>query len=140
MLISTRGRYALRFLIDLAENQDNENLDTFITTKEIAERQNVSLKYAERLFGVLSSYKFVETQRGKGGGYRLNREPEDYKVSEILKAMDEDLAPVACLKCNPNKCERSQKCKTLPMWQKLGKIIDKFFDGITIADLAKENI
>ena len=140
MLISTRGRYALRFLIDLAENQDKEKTGTFITTKEIAKRQGVSLKYAERLFGVLSNYNFVDTQRGKGGGYRLNREPEDYKVSDVLKAMDEDLTPVACLKCNPNKCERSKTCKTLPMWKKLGKMIDKFFDGITIADLASENI
>lgn len=136
MLISTRGRYALRFLIDLAENQN----DGYITTKEIAERQNISLKYAERIFGVLSSYEFVDTQRGKGGGYRLNREPRDYKVSEILIAMDEDLTPVTCLKCNPNKCERSEKCKTLPMWKKLSKIINNFFDGITIADLANENI
>ncbi len=140
MLISTRGRYALRFMIDLAENQDYNNSNAFISTREVATRQNVSLKYAERLFGILSSYEFVHTQRGKGGGYRLNRAPEDYTVTEILLAMDEDLSPVSCMKCDPNKCERASKCKTLPMWRKLGSIINSFFDGITIADLVSENI
>ena len=85
----------------------------------------------------LSRNKFVDTQHGKGGGYRLGREPKDYKVSEILTAMDEELAPVACLTCNPNTCTRAPTCRTLPMWEKLGGMIQNFFDGITLADLMK---
>ena len=131
MLISTRGRYALRFLVYLAENQ-NEN---FITTQELAECQGVSRKYAERLMVLLSKGKFVKTQHGKGGGYRLERKPENCKVSEILMAMNEELAPVECLKCSPNSCPRAENCRTLPMWEKLGEMISDFFDKITLADL-----
>ena len=134
MLISTRGRYALRFLVDLAENQGEEG---FITTREIADRQEVSQKYAERLMASLSRNQFVTPQHGKGGGYRLGRSPEEYRISEILKAMDEELAPVACLACNPNECHRAKDCRTLPMWQKLDNMITDFFDGITLADLVK---
>lgn len=134
MLISTRGRYALRFLVDLAENQGDER---FITTHELSQRQEVSQKYAERLLASLSRNNFVKTQHGKGGGYRLAYSPEDYRVSEILVAMDEELAPVACLTCDPNKCHRAPDCRTLPMWEKLGKMINNFFDGITLADLVK---
>ena len=133
MLISTRGRYALRFLIDLAENQG----EGFITTRELAERQEVSPKYAERLMALLSKNNFVATQHGKGGGYRLVINPNDCKVSEILEVMNEELAPVQCLACSPNQCQRAENCRTLPMWQKLGDIINNFFDGITIADLMK---
>lgn len=133
MLISTRGRYALRFLVDLAENQN----DGYITTHEIADRQEVSPKYAERLMALLSKNNFVKTLHGRGGGYRLNRSPEDYRVSDILLAMDEELVPVSCLTCEPNQCRRSEFCKTLPMWKKLGVMIQNFFDGITLADLMK---
>jgi len=131
MLISTRGRYALRFLADLAENQDGG----YITTRELAERQEVSQKYAERLMALLSKNNLVETQHGKGGGYRLAREPENYKISEILAAMSENLAPVECLACKPNKCLRAKDCRTLPMWEKLEILIKKFFDGISLKDL-----
>ncbi len=134
MLISTRGRYALRFLVDIAENQGTEG---YITTNEIAQRQEVSPKYAERLMGMLSKSEFVITKHGYGGGYRLKSSPENYRVSDILKAMNEELAPVACLTCNPNKCNRSKFCKTLPMWTNLGNMIQNFFDGITLADLMK---
>ena len=133
MLISTRGRYALRFLVDIAENQG----EGWVTTNEIAQRQEVSPKYAERLMGMLSKNEFVITKHGYGGGYRLNCSPEDYRVSDILKAMNEELAPVACLTCNPNQCTRSKFCKTLPMWTNLGNMIQNFFDGITLADLVK---
>lgn len=133
MLISTRGRYALRFLVDLAENQG----EGFITTHEIAKRQEVSQKYAERLMGLLSKNNFVQTQHGRGGGYRLGRAPENYSVSEILLAMNEELAPVACLACKPNQCHRAPNCRTLPMWQKLDNMINDFFNGITLADLMK---
>lgn len=134
MLISTRGRYALRLLADLALNQGTEG---YITTNEIAQRQEVSPKYAERLMSLLAKNDFVITKHGYGGGYRLKRSPEDCRVSEILTAMDEELVPVACLSCEPNQCPRAKFCKTLPMWQKLGVIIHDFFDGITLADLIK---
>ena len=134
MLISTRGRYALRFLVDLAENQGDKG---YITTHEIAQRQEVSQKYAERLMASLSRNNFVETQHGKNGGYRLGRSPDECRVSDILRAMNEELAPVECMKCEPNTCPRAGNCRTLPMWQKLGKVINDFFDGLTIADLMK---
>ncbi|MBR1671388.1 MAG: RrF2 family transcriptional regulator [Fretibacterium sp.] len=135
MLISTRGRYALRFLIDLAENQGN----TYIPMKDISDRQEVSPKYAERLMSVLSKNHFVEAQHGKGGGYRLSRDPGEYKVSEVLRVMDEELAPVACLTCKPEGCHRASDCRTLPMWQKLDGMITDFLDGITVADLMHGN-
>ena len=132
MLITTRGRYALRFMIDLAEHQREHG---YITTLELAERQQVSHKYAERLMASLSRSKFVKAAHGKEGGYRLSNPPEDYRVSDILSAMNENLAPVECMKCEPNTCPRAGQCKTLPMWKKLGKVINDFFDGITLADL-----
>ena len=133
MLISTRGRYALRFLIDLAENVDKG----FITTQELSERQEVSKKYAERLMASLSRGNFVEAQHGVGGGYRIGVRPEDCRVSDVLLAMNEELSPVECISCEPNKCPRAKDCRTRPMWEKLGGIIYDFFDGITIADLMK---
>ena len=133
MLISTRGRYALRFLIYLAENQGGG----YITTRELSDTQEVSQKYAERLMVSLSKKFFVNTQHGKGGGYRLSREPENYRVSEILTAMDEKLAPVECLSCAPNTCKRAGICPTLPMWTKLDRMINDFFDKITLKDLMK---
>ena len=133
MLISTRGRYALRFLIYLAENQN----DGYITTREISKSQEVSQKYAERLMVLLSKKFLVTTQHGKGGGYRLSKEPENYKVSEILIAMDEKLAPVECLVCEPNKCKRAENCRTLPMWMKLDDMINDFFERTTLKDLMK---
>ncbi len=132
-MISTRGRYALRFLIDLAENQG----DGFITMKDIADRQEISQKYAERLLSVLSDNNLVDARHGKGGGYRLNRKPEDYKISEILAVMDEELAPVACLAGGGKGCGRAEHCRTLPMWQKFHGVINNFFENITLADLVK---
>ena len=137
MLISTRGRYALRFLVDLAENQGEDN-NNFVTIQEIAERQEVSRKYAERLVALLSSKDFILTRHGKKGGCRLTFSPENYRVSDILLAVNEDLAPVECLMCSPNKCRRSRTCRTLPMWQKLDGLINNFFDGVTLADLMKK--
>ena len=135
MLVSTRGRYALRFLIDIAENQGENK---YISMSQIAHRQEVSVKYAERLMAVLVRNKFVEVLHGKSGGYRLARNPEDYKVGEVLLAMNEELVPVECMKCEPNKCHRAENCRTLPMWQKLGKVINEFVDGVTLADLVKK--
>ncbi|MBQ7168270.1 MAG: Rrf2 family transcriptional regulator [Synergistaceae bacterium] len=135
MLISTRGRYALRFLVDLAENGRGE----YITTQELADRQAISKKYAERLMAALSRGGFISARHGVGGGCRLAVEPDKCRVSDVLAAMNEDIAPVACLSCEPNECPRAGECRTLPMWEKLGGIIQDFFDGITIADLMKQS-
>lgn len=132
MMISTKGRYALRVMIDLAEH----NPDTYTPLKDIAKRQNISEKYLEIIIKVLSQARFVYGLRGKGGGYRLARHPRTYTVGSILKLTEGSLAPVACLECSPNTCERAQTCKTLPMWQKLDQMIDEYFEGITLADLA----
>ncbi len=130
-MISTRGRYALRVLIDLAEHQN----DGFIPMKEVAKRQGISLKYLERILPVLIKNKLLDGLPGKGGGYRLNRPPEEYIVGHILRLTEGDLAPVACLECDAKPCSRTAECKTLPMWEKYNKLTNDFFDGITIADL-----
>ncbi len=133
MLISTRGRYALRVLLDLAENQT----DGYIAMKKVAERQELSLKYIERIMPVLSKNNYVEGIHGKGGGYRLVREPKEYKVGDILRLAEGDLAPVACLGCDAKPCDRAGTCKTLPMWTEFYDIVNNYFDGITLADLMK---
>lgn len=131
MLISTRGRYALRVLLDLAENQT----DGYIPMKTVAQRQNLSLKYIERIMPVLSKNKYVVGVHGKGGGYRLAMKPEDYRVGDILRLAEGDLAPVACLGCDAKVCDRAHTCKTLPMWQEFHSMVNDYFDGITLADL-----
>lgn len=135
MLISTRGRYALRVLLDLAENRS----DRYIPMKEVAGRQELSLKYIERIMPVLSKNQYVEGVHGKGGGYRLTRRPEEYKVGDILRLAEGDLAPVACLGCNAKTCDRADTCPTLPMWSEFHKMVNEYFDGITLADLMKNH-
>ena len=133
MLISSRGRYALRVMIDLAEHDDG----AYIPMKEVAQRQAISLKYLERILPILVSAKLVEGLHGKGGGYRLTRKPEDYRISEILRLTEGDLAPVACLECNAEKCKRTAECRTLPMWMELNRRVNEYLDSVTIADLMK---
>lgn len=133
MMISTRGRYALRVLLDLAENQT----DGYIAMKKVAERQELSLKYIERIMPVLSKNHYVKGVHGKGGGYRLARDPKDYKVGDILRLAEGDLAPVACLGCDAKPCDRAGACKTLPMWTEFHDMVNNYFDGITLADLMK---
>ena len=113
MMISTRGRYALRVLLDLAENQN----EGYIAMKTVAHRQELSLKYIERIMSVLSKNHYVEGVQGKGGGYRLAREPKDYRVGDILRLAEGELVPVACLECNAKTCKRADTCKTLTMWK-----------------------
>lgn len=132
MMISTRGRYALRVIIDLAEHKN----DGYIPMKEVAKRQDISLKYLERILPVLVKNGLVEGVHGKGGGYKLNRAPEECTVGEILRLTEGDLAPVACLGCNAEPCEKSSFCKTLSMWSKFHCLTNEYFDGITIAELA----
>ncbi|MGN0452547.1 MAG: RrF2 family transcriptional regulator [Ruminococcus sp.] len=136
MMISTRGRYALRVLIDLAEHQSGE----FIPMKEVAARQDISLNYIERIMPVLTKAKLVEGLHGKGGGYQLTRSPEQYKVGEILRLTEGDLAPVACLGCDAKECNRVNQCRTFPMWDKFYKMTNNYFDSITIADLMQSSL
>lgn len=134
MFISTRGRYALRVMIDLAETSNGE----YVPMKTIAERQDISLKYLERILPILKKNGLVEGIQGKGGGYRLCRAPEKYPVGEILRLTEGDLAPVACLECGAAPCDRHNECRTIGMWEKLDSLINDYFDGVTIADLMKK--
>ncbi len=131
MMISTRGRYALRVMIDLAEHAT----ENYVPMKEVAERQNISLKYIERIVPALSKNELVEGVQGKGGGYRLKREPKEYTVGEILRLTEGDLAPVACLECGAEPCDRVDTCKTLSMWSRFHKMTNEYFDSITLAEL-----
>lgn len=131
MMISTRGRYALRVMIDLAEHAT----EGYIPMKEVAQRQEISLKYLERILPVLVKNGLVEGVQGKGGGYRLSRAPEEYTVGEILRLTEGDLAPVACLGCQAEPCEKRASCKTLSMWSEFHRLTNEYFDGVTIVDL-----
>lgn len=131
-MISTRGRYALRVMIDLAEHRSGR----YIPMKEVAARQEISLKYIERIMPLLTKAGLVEGQHGKGGGYMLRREPESYTAGEILRAAEGDLAPVACLGCGAQPCPRAAMCRTLPMWERYYKLTKDFFDSVTLAELA----
>lgn len=131
MIVSTKGRYALRVMCNLAR----QGSERYIPLKEIAEQEEISQKYLESIMTVLSKAGFVDAVHGKGGGYRLNRRPEDYTVGSILKLTEGSLSPVPCAAGSPQGCSRASCCQSLPMWQKLDKLIDDFFEGITVADL-----
>lgn len=133
MMISTRGRYALRVLVDLAEHSAND----YVPMKEIAERQGISLKYLERIIPVLSKNGIIEGLQGKGGGYRLIKSPEECKIGDILRLTEGDLAPVACLECDAKPCERAYECRTYPMWVELYRLVNEYFDSKTLADIIK---
>ncbi|WLD76489.1 RrF2 family transcriptional regulator [Mogibacterium neglectum] len=135
MLVSTRGRYAIRVMIDLAEHMNGK----YIPMKEIADRQDVSLKYMTKIMQALTKSGMLDGQHGKGGGYKLNREPEEYRVGDILRLTEGTLAPVACIDETDCKCDRSFECRTRPMWNELDKLISEYLDGITIADLMEGN-
>ncbi len=130
-MISTRGRYALRVMADLAE-QDTER---FVPLKEIAKRQEISEKYLEAIVRTLVREGFLKGLSGKGGGYRLTRGPEEYTVGEILELTEGTLAVVACLERGAQDCARKQICRTLPMWERFNGMVRDFFFGITLADL-----
>lgn len=134
MIVSTRGRYALRVLVDIAEHSKNE----MIPLKEIAERQQISQKYVESIMSLLSKSNFVDAAHGKGGGYKLNRPAEQYKVGDILRLTEGTLAPVACLEKDAAECERKPQCRTLKLWSKLDDLIEGYLDSVTLADLIKE--
>lgn len=131
MKISTKGRYALRMLIDLAEHNDGG----FLALKDIAERQNISKKYLEQIIPIFNKTKFLRTTRGAQGGYKLAMSPDKYTVGEILRLTEGSLAPVACLEYDPIECERSNECATLPVWQGLYRVITEYLNGITLQDI-----
>ncbi len=133
MMISTRGRYALRVMIDLAEHDDG----TWIPMKEVAQRQEISLKYLEKIMPQLVGAGLVEGIHGKGGGYRLTRRPGDYPIGEILRLTEGDLAPVACLESGVAPCGRTAQCRTLPVWSRLNHLVNDYLDSVTISDLMK---
>ena len=131
MIVSTKGRYALRVMVGLAMRPQGE----YVPLKEIAEEEDISQKYLESIMSILSKAGFVDAVHGKGGGYRLNRPAESYTVGSILKLTEGNLSPVSC---TSQGCSRPTCCKAMPMWVRLEKMIDDFFEGITIADLLKE--
>lgn len=131
MMISTKGRYALRVMLDIAEHSDGQ----YITLKDIAARQEISEKYLESIISLLSKAYLLDGLRGKGGGYRLTRSPEEYSVGEIIRLVEGPLSPVACLKGSGVKCEKSDSCRTLPMWTKLDDMVNSYLDSISIASL-----
>lgn len=133
MMISTKGRYVLRVMVELSEQASE-----YIPLKEIAQKQEISEKYLETILPVLIKHKFLLAMRGKGGGYMLARKPEEYTIGSILKLVENNLTPVACLDSDAENCSRACDCRTLPMWQKLNKLVEDFLEGITLADLCKD--
>lgn len=130
-MISTRGRYALRVMIDLAEHRD----EGYIPMKDVVARQGISKKYMEQIMPSLVRNGFVEGVHGKGGGYKLTRSPSEYTAGEILRAAEGDLAPVACLSCNTEECPRKKDCKTLPLWEKFNDMTNEYFDSVTLESM-----
>ena len=133
MMISTRGRYALRILIDLAENRS----EGYVTLREVAQRQEISEKYLESIAKELVRAGYLEGLRGKGGGYRLGREPERIAVLDVLSCMEGPLSPVACLEPGAKPCARAAQCRTLPLWQGLDKVVREYLGRFTLEDLLR---
>lgn len=131
MKISTKGRYALRMLLDLAEHKDGG----YIALKDIAQRQGISKKYLEQIVTVLNSFSLLRTNRGYQGGYMLAKEPSEYTVGLILRVMEGGFSPVACLEDTPNQCQRSSYCKTLPVWQGLERVMSEYLESVTLQDI-----
>ena len=134
MKISTKGRYSLRMLLDLAEHKN----EGFIALKDVAQRQGISKKYLEQLVPLLGSANILRANRGSQGGYMLAKAPDQCTVGQILRITEGGLCPVACLEDDPVQCERSAHCKTLPMWKGLQQVIDEYLDGITLQAILDE--
>ena len=129
--VTSRGRYALRVMLDLAQRRD----EGVVSLKTVAERQGISLKYLETLVCALRRAGLVESARGKEGGYQLSREPEVYSVGEILSCVEDSLAPVPCIRGGSAECERAGSCPTLPMWQELDGLTRQYLESVTLRDL-----
>lgn len=134
MMISTKGRYALRVMLDLADHNTGE----YIPLKDIAHRQEISVKYLENILASLSRVNLVDAARGKGGGYRLAKTPADYSAGEIIRLAEGSLASVSCLKGEKKGCEKAGHCRALPLWQGLDQMIDQYLDSYSLADLQKQ--
>ena len=131
MNVTSKGRYALRFMLDLAQQGEAE----YVSLKTVADRQGISLKYLEAIVSSLKKAGLLDSSRGKEGGYRLCRAPEEYTAGEILRCMEDSLAPVACIRDGGVNCERAAVCRTVPMWQELDEITNRYLDSVTLRDL-----
>lgn len=132
-MISTRGRYAIRVMLDIAHHQN----DGYVPMKDVANRQGLSLKYLEQILPALTKNKLVEGVQGKGGGYRLSRTPDKYTIGDILRVTERDLAPVSCLAQGAELCERRGECQTIGFWEGLNDVINEYLDSKTLAELDK---
>lgn len=136
MMISTKGRYALRVMIDLTQNDG----DSFVSLKDVAERQGISMKYLEMIVSLLHKGHMVKSQRGKSGGYKLVKKPSEYSIGSILKLTEGTLAPVGCLEEGADECDRASECITLPLWKKLDDQIDEYLESVTLEDLVEGRV
>lgn len=136
MKISTKGRYALRLMLDLAGQPPEEN----VALRDISARQEISIKYLEQIVPLLSRAGFLRSVRGAQGGYRLSRAPEEYTVGDILRVTEGSLAPIACLDRQPNECPRADICATISFWEGLHRVIEEYVDSTTLADLYSKSI
>jgi len=134
-MISTRGRYALRVMIDLAENGSSN----YVPMKDVAARLGISLKYLEQILPVLTKNRLVDAVHGKGGGYRLTREPMEYKIGEILRLTEISLAPISCLADGSEGCENAGSCTTIGFWKGLNDVVNEYVDSVTLADFLKKS-
>jgi len=137
LLISTKGRYGLRVMVDLAQCEKNE----FISLKAISERQQISMKYLEMIVAALNKAGLLQSQRGKDGGYRLTKAPEDYSIGEIIRTTEGGLSTVSCAECGDETvCGRAEHCMTYPLWQKLDDYVNDYLNGVTLADILAQGV
>jgi Rrf2 family protein len=134
MKISTKGRYALRMMIDLAEHKD----EGYISLKDISERQEISKKYLEQIIAIVNRPGILRANRGSQGGYKLAKAPDKYTVGEILRLTEGTLSPVDCVDQDPNECPRSADCPTMPIWTHLSEIVNEYLDSITLQDILEQ--
>lgn len=135
MMVSTKGRYALTVMVDLAKNED----DGYVSLADIAERENLSMKYLESIISILNKGGMLLSLRGKNGGYKLARKPEEYSINEILLLTEGTLAPVNCIMQDGVQCDKAATCSTLPLWAGLDKVIENYLGGITLEDIIRGN-
>lgn len=135
-MISTKGRYALRVMIDIAIHSN----DNYISLKDISARQNISVKYLEQVIALLNKAGFLISMRGNNGGYKLTKKPSAYTAGDILRAAEGTLAPVACLKGESNNCERRNSCSTISFWTNYYKLINEYIDSVTLQDLVTDTV
>lgn len=135
MMVSTKGRYALTVMVDLAKHND----EGYVSLADVSERENLSMKYLESIISILNKGGMLISARGKNGGYKLAREPRDYNISEILILTEGSLAPVNCIMQDGVQCDKAANCSTLPLWAGLDKVIDNYLGGITLEDIITGN-